>query len=391
MTYTYVTVSGSFPTLTGTVTFTPSAEVTDVTGTVTVLGAGSFTSKVSGGSFTSAPLLATDNPGLLPAAWAWEIAVALTGARAYTYPVIIPASMGTAQTLASLPVSVTGMSMLSLDSTAADIQPSPGTASAGNQGLGADSKHVHPQPPVLAPTGLTGATAASRYAGATTSGSPATGTFAAGDYVVDETGGFWVCTAAGTPGTWRSVPASSQQFASDSGYLAWTGDIFTGSTTFSAANVGIAQTSGAICLTRLDIPQPVTANGFLSFQWRQPTGGSPASSYVGLYNSSGTQLFVSSDLTSTSSNLLRLNTGVTSFTAGPLYVASLIGTQGSTAGGLGFFIGGLQFGAPGAVSQIGTIPYRCTSLAGTATSLPPSLTLSSFNSRTYYYVWAAID
>ena len=54
-------------------------------------------------------------------------------------------------------------------------------------------------------TGLTGATAASRYAGATASGAPTTGTFAVGDYVVDQTGKFWVCTTAGTPGTWWST------------------------------------------------------------------------------------------------------------------------------------------------------------------------------------------
>ena len=51
-------------------------------------------------------------------------------------------------------------------------------------------------------TGLPGATAASRYAGATTSGAPTTGTFAVGDYVIDQTGKIYVCTVAGTPGTW---------------------------------------------------------------------------------------------------------------------------------------------------------------------------------------------
>lgn len=51
-------------------------------------------------------------------------------------------------------------------------------------------------------SGITGATAASRYAGATASGSPASGTFAAGDYVIDQTGAIWICTVAGTPGTW---------------------------------------------------------------------------------------------------------------------------------------------------------------------------------------------
>lgn len=51
-------------------------------------------------------------------------------------------------------------------------------------------------------TGLTGATASSRYAGATASGAPSTGTFAVGDVVPDQTGKVWICTVAGTPGTW---------------------------------------------------------------------------------------------------------------------------------------------------------------------------------------------
>jgi hypothetical protein len=51
-------------------------------------------------------------------------------------------------------------------------------------------------------TGLTGATAASRYVGATTSGAPVSGTFAIGDFIIDQTGRTWVCTVAGTPGTW---------------------------------------------------------------------------------------------------------------------------------------------------------------------------------------------
>ena len=57
----------------------------------------------------------------------------------------------------------------------------------------------------LVNTGLPGATAASRYAGATASGAPTTGTFAVGDYVVDQTGAMYVCTVAGTPGIWQIV------------------------------------------------------------------------------------------------------------------------------------------------------------------------------------------
>ena len=108
MSYNYVTVSGTFATLTGTVTFTPPNDVTDLTGTIPVLGPGPFSCTVSGGSFTSAALLATDNVGLLPAGWTWLATVALTGKKAYTYPVLIPAANGTTATLSSLAVSASG-------------------------------------------------------------------------------------------------------------------------------------------------------------------------------------------------------------------------------------------------------------------------------------------
>ena len=57
----------------------------------------------------------------------------------------------------------------------------------------------------LAPTGHAGATAATRYVGGTTSGAPISGTFAVGDFVIDQSGAVWVCTAAGTPGTWTQI------------------------------------------------------------------------------------------------------------------------------------------------------------------------------------------
>ncbi|MFF4403577.1 hypothetical protein [Streptomyces sp. NPDC001404] len=53
---------------------------------------------------------------------------------------------------------------------------------------------------------LTGATSPSGYVGGTAGTAPTTGTFAQGDMVIDGTGAcLWVCTAAGTPGTWKRV------------------------------------------------------------------------------------------------------------------------------------------------------------------------------------------
>jgi len=68
-------------------------------------------------------------------------------------------------------------------------------------------------------TGLPGATAASRYAGATAFGAPTTGTFAVGDFIVDQSGAMWVCTVAGTPGTWQLSGVSVNQNVAGKNFL----------------------------------------------------------------------------------------------------------------------------------------------------------------------------
>lgn len=54
-------------------------------------------------------------------------------------------------------------------------------------------------------TGTTGATLSTRVVGGTASGAPTTGTFQARDMVTTTDGHIWVCTAEGTPGTWRDL------------------------------------------------------------------------------------------------------------------------------------------------------------------------------------------
>lgn len=239
-----------------------------------------------------------------------------------------------------------------------------GTAAAGN---------------VLAATSSSAAawTAPAVIDGVTVSGTPS--------------GGQVLTATSATAANWQAA-ASGSQAAADAGYVAWTGDPAIGNSTHTAGNIGIYQVTGSICLTRLDIPSALTANGFLSFYWNQPTGGTPANCFVGLYDGSGNRIFTSSDLTSTASQVLRLNTGQTSYTAGPVYIASLTGTQGTTAGGLAFFEGGELLGGPGvtAVNGRSAAPFRCSSLTGSATSLPSSLTLSSFVAN-YYLMWGALD
>lgn len=64
------------------------------------------------------------------------------------------------------------------------------------------------QAAMFAPTGLTGATAAMALVGGTTSGAPTSGTFNKGDAVLAEDGFWWICTVAGTPGTWKLAGAA---------------------------------------------------------------------------------------------------------------------------------------------------------------------------------------
>lgn len=74
---------------------------------------------------------------------------------------------------------------------------------------GHNADGTHPPSSAYAATGLTGATAASRYAGATSSGHPVSGTFAVGDFVIDQTGTAWICITAGSPGSWAQAGAGN--------------------------------------------------------------------------------------------------------------------------------------------------------------------------------------
>ena len=73
------------------------------------------------------------------------------------------------------------------------LLPSGGQAQFANEVLAPD----------LSISGLPGAVNANRKVGATTGGAPTSGTFVVGDEIVDRNGQTWVCTVAGTPGTWR--------------------------------------------------------------------------------------------------------------------------------------------------------------------------------------------
>jgi hypothetical protein len=80
------TDAAGFP-LAGNITFTPSAVVGDSTGHVVVDGPRFYW--LTGGSFESEPLVATDN-GLSPAGWQYVITVAVEDTQPAVYEVAIP-------------------------------------------------------------------------------------------------------------------------------------------------------------------------------------------------------------------------------------------------------------------------------------------------------------
>lgn len=85
---------------------------------------------------------------------------------------------------------------------------------------------------------MTGATAASGYVGGSTGGAPTSGTFGVGDFISDSGNStFWICTVAGSPGTW-----SRAGFALD----ATAGDIQALAASAAAGSVGKAADAGHV-------------------------------------------------------------------------------------------------------------------------------------------------
>lgn len=70
-----------------------------------------------------------------------------------------------------------------------------------------------PVAPAFSVTGLTGSVTPVRWVGGTATGAPTTGAHLVGDYVVAADGVIWVCTVAGTPGTWVDASSSGKELA----------------------------------------------------------------------------------------------------------------------------------------------------------------------------------
>jgi hypothetical protein len=104
----------------------------------------------------------------------------------------------------------TDAQIIAFDVTAPSTQAFGDAAATGAAAVAArrDHKHAMPTSPLGLPLGLTGAVSATRYVGGTASVAPTTGTFAVGDFVITQAGSMYICTVAGSPGTWVQVSGS---------------------------------------------------------------------------------------------------------------------------------------------------------------------------------------
>ena len=223
-------------------------------------------------------------------------------------------------------------------------------------------------------SGLTGATAASRYVGGTTNGAPTSGTFAVGDFIVDQTATIWVCTTAGTPGTWWSTISNHavlRTATATAGKNEVT--IFSGSTASQTISAVASPVDGATWTFINQGTVNVTA-GFTSNSMYPLGSGSSVTSYVIAPNSSYTFInYNGGNWYMTSTNDLDNGTGIVKVTNG--------GNGTATAPAVGSIPVGSSTSAytPLAIGANATV---LTSNGTTATWSAPASNVSSFSAGT---------
>lgn len=105
----------------------------------------------------------------------------------------------------------TGVVTLTAADIAAGTFPAGNFVMAGNLSLGTGTGSGW-----AFTAGSPGANAASRYVGATTSGAPTgANAFVIGDFVISQNGSIWICTVAGSPGTWVEIKRAAALTAAD--------------------------------------------------------------------------------------------------------------------------------------------------------------------------------
>lgn len=241
----------------------------------------------------------------------------------------------------------------------------------------------------FAATGLTGATAASRYAGATASGAPGSGTFVVGDFVIDQTGKLWVCSIAGSPGTWVQVAGSGGTSGTGQSGAQYSSSIFqqtriratsnktTTSTTFVAIDgtnlppLSLTMLVGDVVRCRLSgMYSAVTGAAYFDFQVVQPALGTVRTNSTAASGATGSAP-VGSSILQAEATFTATEAGTHTFqpvwrvTAG---TGTLYNNSGATGEDVEIFHSAEKVGIGGALlAAASNLLYETTLTAATAT------------------------
>jgi len=187
-------------------------------------------------------------------------------------------------------------------------------------------------------TGLPGATAQSRYVGATVSGYPTSGSFVTGDFIIDQSGTTWVCTSGGSPGTWLNPLNKVTNSVASAYYTSQTAqlgpiNLYTAPASgfyqlnyyAKVTSTGTTSTLGPITVTSTDIDGTsitnygdatsanTVASGFINGMIPLLVGSGTTISYTIPYTSSGSPMGYEAYVNLTSTNLTQNASPVISF------------------------------------------------------------------------------
>lgn len=203
-------------------------------------------------------------------------------------------------------------------------------------------------------------------------GAPSTGTWVAGDTVLDSTGIWHLCTTGGTPGTW--VTSHNRDLPSEQNLLAWTYNPDMAGHVTAQSNGGVA---GRLTLVRLPIRSTITWSNIWIGLAGVDAGASLSNCYLGVYDTNGTLLGTTADISSSlmsgaTAKALPLATPFTA-TPGMYFIAMLLNGTWTT--------NSLTFKASGAGISVNaglTAPnLRYSNMLTAQTSLPSSITLAN--------------
>lgn len=128
------------------------------------------------------------------------------------------------------------------------------------------------QAPAIQATGLSGLSTG-RFVGVTTIGSPTSGTFVAGDWVIDQSGNMYVCVTSGTQGVWIA-PTDTK------GLLATGEETLSSEYCFGTPGTG----TGTLRLTYFTARKTETTTQIRVWTATTAAGATPTICRVGLYS-----------------------------------------------------------------------------------------------------------